>query len=100
MPSEGGLTRFESARNEPRKDNEHERKIATNLHTYRYIRILFMTGVNLTRALKVLSQRETRLEIETSWKNSTEQTEEFVLAILRSVRKLKVRYNITMKNIS
>lgn len=59
-----------------------------------------MTGVNLTRALKVLSQRETRLEIETSWKNSTEQTEEFVLAILRSVRKLKVHYNITIKNIS
>lgn len=59
-----------------------------------------MTGVNLTRALKVLSQRKTRLEIETSWKNSTEQTEEFVLAILRSVRKLKVHYNITIKNIS
>lgn len=59
-----------------------------------------MTGVNLTRALKVLSQRETRLEIETSWKNSTEQTEEFVLAILLSVRKLKVHYNITIKNIS
>lgn len=53
-----------------------------------------MTGVNLTRALKVLSQRKTRLEIETSWKNSTEQTEEFVLAILRSVRKLKVHRKI------
>lgn len=48
----------------------------------------------------MLSQRETRLEIETSWKNSTEQTEEFVLAILRSVRKLKVHYNIAIKNIS
>lgn len=59
-----------------------------------------MTGVNLTRVLKVLSQRETRFEIETSWKNSTEQNVEFVLAILRSVRKLKIRYNIAIKNVS
>lgn len=59
-----------------------------------------MTGVNLTRVLKVLSQRETRFEIETSWKNSTEQNVEFVLAILQSVRKLKIRYNIAIKNVS